>query len=441
MYNKIYNFVIGIICIIVIIACTQTNTRKGTTVSITDGKIAVSDDFKQTVNLQIGIGEAISFSKEVKVNKDISLLSLLKSNKKYHNDIALLLAQNNGDVSMKIKIEEVFDTILTFHLDIKGAIQHTTKVTSGNCAHLIGLYNPTNVEGDIIKWLYRKNQKNVGEETINNMRLYLQELNRTDYNEYLTKDEIPIITSFKGINYMVKSNLVADNYYLFACKTEKELEDFVEEMVSIKFDGASHTLNKPLPCYRGQSSSGNICIFLVGINNNWNYRIEPIGLVCIDNEKPIAFGEHMKAIGIPVSELNDIIFSKNRIKIKMPENVPRTSGYAFLETRNWGGDGISANVNFSVLFGGDVKSITLERSGNLARWVGKGKLVLDLQGKQSPYIFTYELHLEHGDNYVPVTVTDLRGNKTEYKFNVACVRSKDNTPDININNNVDVNVW
>ena len=67
--------------------------------------------------------------------------------------------------------------------------------------------------------------------------------------------------------------------------------------------------------------------------------------------------------------------------------------------------------------------------------------MLDLQGKTSPHIFTYELHLEDGDNYVPVTITDLRGNKTEYKFNVACTMTRSNNPEINIDNNVDVNVW
>ena len=52
-----------------------------------------------------------------------------------------------------------------------------------------------------------------------------------------------------------------------------------------------------------------------------------------------------------------------------------------------------------------------------------------------------ETDLEDGDNYVPVTITDLRGNKTEYKFNVACTMTRNNSQDINIDNNVNVNVW
>ena len=144
---------------------------------------------------------------------------------------------------------------------------------------------------------------------------------------------------------------------------------------------------------------------------------------------------------IEPDKVSDIVLEKNKTKIKMPNRVPTITGYAFLETREWGGNGISANVNFSVTFGGDIKSLSIERSGNLAKWVGKDTFVLDLQGKSSPYIFTYELHLEDGDNYVPVTITDLRGNKTEYKFNVACTMTRNNSQDINIDNNVNVNVW
>lgn len=447
MYNKFYIIAFSLICIFGMFSCNQTNTRNGnsTTVSISDGKITISDGYKQSVLIKIGIGDNISFSKDVKTNQETSILSLLKANRESYNDLALLLAQNNGNVSLKLNIEEVLDTTIIFHLDANDYLQYTTKVSSGSCSQLSGIYDAANVEGDIIKWLYRKNLRNVGDETINNMRLYLQELNRSEYKEYITKDGIPVITSFKGIEYKVTSDLIADNYYLFACKTEKEIEDFVEEMVSIKFDGASHSLNQSIPCFRGANSSGVICIFLIGIDNDWNYRIAPVGLVCIDNKKPFTSIKRLGALSTinetKTTEDDDIILSKNKIRVKMPNNVPAINGYASLDTRDWGGNGISANVNFSVSFGGDVKSLAIERSGNLAKWVGKDTFVLDLQGKTSPYIFTYELHLEDGDNYVPITITDIRGNKTEYKFNVACTMTRSNAPNINIDNNVDVNVY
>lgn len=442
MYNKLSLFII-VFCSLVIIACNQTKITKRVVANISDDSITISNGYSQSYNLQATIGDSIFITKKIESNKKVSFVDVLKEKKEAYYDIALLLEQGNGDIKMKLKIDDVLDTIIIYHLDIEDTSLYSTKVLTGNCAHLLGNFDAANVEGDIIKWLFRKKIKNVGDEAINNMRLYLQELNRTSYKEYVTSDKIPVMTSFKGIDYSISSDLNADNYYLFACKNEKEIEDFVEEMVSIKFDGASHSLNQSLPCYRGASSSGIICIYLIGIDDDWNYRIAPIGLVCIDNKKPYTSIKTVGALSTinetKTTENNDIILNKNKIRIKMPSNVPAINGYASLETRDWGGNGISANVNFSVSFAGDIKSLAIERSGNLAKWVGKDTFVLDLQGKTSPYIFTYELHLEDGDNYVPVTITDLRGNKTEYKFNVACTMTRNNNPEINIDNNV--NVW
>jgi hypothetical protein len=439
MYNKLFVILLGITTL-GMISCNQSSfTPQKTEAFLSDDTIAISNGNKQSFDLQVRFGNNVSFSKAIEANQKIPLLSILKANREVYNDIALLLAQGNGDITMNLKLDGILDTTITYHLDIKDASQYSTKVLAGDCANLSGNFDAVNVEGDIIKWLFRKNIKNVGDETINNMRLFLQELNRTSYKEYVTRDVIPVMTSFKGINYKIASDLVADNYYLFACKTEKEIVDFVEEMVSVKFDGATHTLSQQMPCYRGASSSGILCIFLVGINNDWEYGTVPVGLVCIDNKKPLS--SSYRPGEIEPDKINDIVFEKNKTKIKMPNRVPTITGYAFLETREWGGNGISANVNFSVTFGGDIKSLSIERSGNLAKWVGKDTFVLDLQGKSSPYIFTYELHLEDGDNYVPVTITDLRGNKTEYKFNVACTMTRNNSQDINIDNNVNVNVW
>ena len=434
MYNKIFQIIFGI-CAFGLVACNQTRTnRNQTSVSITDDNITISDEYKPSFSIQIKVGEGISYTKDVKANQKTSILSLLKANKEFYNDIALLLAKNNGDLTLNLSIPEVLDTTITYHLDTKDALQYSTKVLQGNCANLFGNFDAANVEGDIIKWLYRKKQKNVGDEVINNMRLYLQELNRTSFKEYIAKDAIPVLTSFKGISYKISSDLVADNYYLFACKTEKEIEDFVEEMVSIKFDGAVHSLNQPISCYRSASTSGTICIFLIGINNDWNYNVVPVGLVCIDNIKPSQMPSDK-------SGSSDITLTKNKVKVKLPSVVPSIMGFASLGTKDWGGNGLSCNVNFIVSFGGDVKTLTLVREGILAKWLDTETKVIDLEAKTSPYIFTYELHLEEGDNYVPVIITDLRGNKTEFKFNVPAHFTRSNTPNINIDNNVDVDVW
>lgn len=456
MYNKIF----AIICSIVLIACSQSGANK-IEIKIADDKIKLIDKNKHLENLQLKIGEQINYTYSAMTDDEFSILEVLKSNKSFYYDIALLFAQNNSEVTFNLKVSEVVDTTFTYHWDVEDVLTSSTNVIQGKCAKLIDVYDAVNVEEDIIRWLFRNNYKNIGSETINKMRLYLQELNRTDYKEYVTKEEIPVLKSFQSINYKISSDFVADNYYLFACRSEKEIEEFVEEMVSLKFKGAVRSLKQSLGCYRSPSTSGTVCVFLIGINNDWSYKISPVGLVCIDDVKPIILSENDSSENIFSEE--DIVLGKNKIKVKMPKELPIFRGWAFLDTRNWSGNNISCNVNFVVYFGGDVKNISLIRDGNLAKWLGKGKKVIDLQagigypdtfssivegleGQESvslpevagTSIFTYELHLEEGDNYVPIILTDLRGNETKYKFNVRCKSESNDNSQINIENSVNV---
>lgn len=445
MYNKIF----AIICSFILVACSQSGSRRTTSntnasdnskkleVKIVDDKIKLIDDNKRLVNLQLKIGEQINYTYSVMTDNELSILKALKSNKEFYNDIALHFAQNNSDAKLNLKVSEIIDTIFTFHWDVENVSMYSSNVLQGKCAKLAGVYDAVNIEEDIIRWLYRNNRKNVGDETINKMRLYLQELNRTDYKEYITKEEIPVLKSFQSINYKISSDLVADYYYLFACRSEKEIEEFVEEMVTIKFEGAVHSLKQTLSCYRSPSTSGTICLFLIGINKDWSYKTIPVGLVCIDDVKPSDTYIFWTSSDDNFSK-EDIVLDKNKIKVKMPSKLPSFTGYAILDTKDWSGNGISCNVNFVVNFGGDVKNITLIREGNLAKWLSKGKKVIDLQAETPPYIFTYELHLEDGDNYVPIILTDLRGNETKYKFNVGCQSKPKDNPQINIDNNVNV---
>lgn len=461
MCNKFYSIIFGALCIICLVSCDQpsiqTSPKKTTSVSISDKSIIISDDTKQSFELQVKIGEQVAFSNEVSANQETSFSSLLKSKSDLNMDIALMLAQNNGSININLNLPNVLDTTIIYHLDIKDVSDYSTKVLTGKCASLVGVFDSENVESDIIKWLYRKNLKNVGDETIKNMRIYLRELNRNDWKQYVTLEEIPVITSFRGTDYIISSDLVADNYYLFACSSEEELEEFIEEMVSIKFDGAIHSLSQPIMCYRPESSSGTLCIFLVGINNDWSYNVVPIGLICIDNVDPInknpvvningfnisysgstlSDGSYDRTVSKPANAV--IEFEKNKFTINMPSEVPVITGCVILQTQNWSGNYSSSNVNFSITYAGDVKDITLIREDNLAKWLGKNKKTIELQQVPNPYYFSYELHLEEGDNYMPVIITDLRGNKLEFMYNVECITRPTNTPQINIDNNVIVN--
>lgn len=451
MYNKPISIIISIFCALCLVSCDQTNSsqntqqnhKTGTTVFLTDEDITISDNNKQstdTHDIQIRIGDSIDYKIGVFNNNKTTIHDLLLSQGGFN--VAFLLAQNNGNIQVNLSVQDVIDTTITYHLDITDIQEYATKVQSGSCAQLVGICDAENMETQIIKYLYKMEMRNVSDEFKNKMLLYMQALNKTDdFSQYVTVQEIPVVTSFKGIYYRISSDLVADNYYLFACESEKELDEFVEEMVTLKFEGAVHTLTQPMSCYRSPDSSGTICIFLVGIDNNWTYQIAPVGLVCIDNKAPEFNYDPSPANSFsydPTVNHHDLLFKKNKIIVRMPENTPVIDGVGYIVTNEWSGNGVSCNVNFQVFYKGDVKSITLVREENLAKWLGKGKKVINLQEVTTPYLFSYELHLEDGDNYLPIILTDLRGNTKEVKYNIGCQSKPNNNPQINIDNTVNV---
>lgn len=92
---------------------------------------------------------------------------------------------------------------------------------------------------------------------------------------------------------------------------------------------------------------------------------------------------------------------------------------------------------FTIGFGdaADIASLTIKhpKSNEVAKTV-------ELQGEKSPYSFRCSLSgMEYGENYIPIVVTDLRGNTSTFKYRQDCQKVENNSPQVNIDNNV--NVW
>lgn len=132
------------------------------------------------------------------------------------------------------------------------------------------------------------------------------------------------------------------------------------------------------------------------------------------------------------------------------QSIDELNGFATLTELTSGGNGLSCQVSFSLTFGGDIKSVTLVREKYLTYpypYDGYGygygvkpeRRVIDLTNKTSPYKFSYTLHLGDGDNYLPVIVTDMRGNQIEYQINIPASFTRTPDTEININNNLNVN--
>lgn len=377
-------------------------------------------------------------------------LDILKVLKHFKNKeaIALRIARNEI-VPLKIEIREYdffFDTTIMVRPILKFKNEDTlyAKVTKGICARLEEKGNLTSYyTTSIRKYLYDRNCR-ISDSLLNVMVEITKELDRTNYKEYYPLDEIPVLSSYPDCYYSVQTNMKAENYYLIMAEDEEYLNRSIKEKVVNNFPRAEKTVSKPLDFWRYSERGGLQVLFLVGINNDWSKQVIPIGIIAIDNIYPT----NNKQLYTESSEYNiELQSSKQRIIISQK---PELNGFATLTELTSGGNGLSCQVSFSLTFGGDIKSVTLVREKYLTYpypYDGYGygygvkpeRRVIDLTNKTSPYKFSYTLHLGDGDNYLPVIVTDMRGNQIEYQINIPASFTRTPDTEININNNLNVN--
>lgn len=398
-------------------------------VTINNGVIDVTSLNNLQYNIQVSIlGDSV-YNKSFTDSWHMNILAILQQHKDY-NELAYLATESvKNEIPIKLTIKNVVDT--TFNYAIKPTeLPEFQSAISGKCAPIfLSSHNPQ-LEVRLKKWLFNKG-KNIGEYRINTMVGIIRTLLKdSEYKLFESNSEIPIIKTFSESSYIVKSNMKADYYVLFASSSEKEIKNFIEEIVSNNFELTTNSIKHPMKCFRDVQSKGYKCISLIGINKDWSYQTEPLGLICIDNQAPSEY---------PIEIKNEVILELgNDTYVMLPSNKYPYEGYATLATRDFGGNGVSCMVSFSIEFGGDIKSLTIKRNDILSKWVGKENKVINLEDEKSPYYFTYELHLEEGDNYVPVIIQDLRGNKTEYKLNIPSHFVRNESPQIEIDNNIDI---
>ena len=90
-----------------------------------------------------------------------------------------------------------------------------------------------------------------------------------------------------------------------------------------------------------------MCVSLIAINKDWSYKIQPLGLVAIDN-----------VVLSQGNEDNVTSFSLSaNVKILLPKDRPEIFGLCSVRSASSGGNGIECNVSFHIIQSGDIKSI------------------------------------------------------------------------------------
>lgn len=420
---------------IALMGCDGSSSNKSN-ISYTISGDTIDLSLKKDKNINISLliaDENLSFSAEG--SGKYSIISIISQESQYTNEIALAAAKNNNSVSAKIKVADLPDTtiMLTFSPLENGV---SSKII-GNCSPLVSKSDDPNFDVNMKKWLFRKGE-HLSESIVNNFLGIAKFLNKNSSSEFVASTAIPVIKSFLGNTFSVTSNMIADHYVLFACSTQNEIDNFVEEVVSNDFELTSKSLSGKLNCFRPSNASGYRCITLLGINNDWSYQQQPLGLIAIDNIPPSE---------IPSEDSNDMnqICLKNDVIVHIPSNKPAIYGNASISIPHWDGNALNCNVTFRLSFSGDVKSFIIKRTHELcyySQYLGYDtetkpeKKIIMTKGITSPYTFTYKLHFGSGDNLIPYEIEDYHGNKVEGKLNVRAEFVRNNSPIIE--NNIDI---
>ncbi|MGM9764404.1 MAG: hypothetical protein ACI3ZQ_10335 [Candidatus Cryptobacteroides sp.] len=367
------------------------------------------------------------------------------------------------------------------------------KLVSGRAESLVKEESVVPEIKTIREWLYDHN-KFLGESDIQKMHKIYKDLLYKYTNNYIPENAsaIPIIKDFSGLKYRINTNVVADYYYLFAATGSKEIEDFIRDVITDNYHGAIKDSHKTFDCYRTNGADGILIISLIGINNNAqrNLQVVPVGVVCLDNNPPRITTEgeseteeeRMKSVFGTSSSSR--IYDKNDYK-KKAELYSKHNSYGSYFAQNIRSDVKTFNsrqfsfnivgvpeiktiekitvrgedfrgqrAEFTLTYGKNVKSITFSYKGVNQK--------IDLSKRESPYNFSCYLPLNLGKNYIKIFAEDKLGNShfvvdestTNLSFSerlemmpssfyVEMVRSQEPETEINVNidNNVDVNVW
>lgn len=332
--------------------------------------------------------------------------------KKYEQAYSLI---TKGYVPIQINLDNKVDTIFTKRIELSSENNLYAKVISGKICPIEKYFLSKTVQNRIQQWL--TNNDIVTAIDMGNMltRMRPQYYIPTNIIDSFENANIPILKSFAGQKYKIESNLDADNYYLYAPINILDLNNFIQDMIENGFPSSVKNLNSTLSCFRGKGKGGRFVVFLIGINNNGAYSYIPVGLVAIDNVKPVVndYGNSF-----------EYIHNCNLSFYYVPVGLPNVQERVTISNGQFRGN----DALFEVEFDPGIESISIKREiyHDYMRYSYKPETkTIRLSDKESPYRFRYILDLFIGDNYIPITVTDKFGNSTNYTYKITMEEVKD----------------
>lgn len=336
-----------------------------------------------------------------------------------------------GVLPMRFTIGKKLDTtvMVKYNRDVfaKGS---SSRIVSGPCLKLVPKSVTESQEKEIKKWLYNRGTY-AEDDFIHIMAIISNWLSESSFNDFMPEDgkTIPVLSSLDDVHYRIHTDIKADYYSLFATADYSRIKQFISENISNNFAYSEKNPNSAFHCWSISRNNGVMVIFLIATNKDWTTKIIPVGLVGVDDIAPdISTSDGVISKGTPHYTLimpghKDLVLREIDTRITLPPDIPDLSGWVNVSTGQFQGN----NAQFTISFGGDVKAMIIKREIHSSHsWMEPDHKIISFIDQRSPIHFTYELDLNIGDNYIPITVVDERGNSSDISYHIKMVRIKDN---------------
>jgi hypothetical protein len=372
--------------------------------------------------------------KEVVPIKDTIRLSVEKTLKNLNQiEVAYKLAKQNYIFDVSIRTTRTNDTVFQYKhntFDIKPV--NVAEVIYGPCIGFYDVNYKRDYHGKIRQWIF-KNGLRPDSLIIEETNSILRQFNYSGKNEYSALSaSVPIVTSLNGLKYRIKVQLAGEYFYLYAysCNFGTPIKSFVESKITKGLTDAYHTLDDEFICSNNGGSGPNV-LFLIGIDKNWKYEALPVGIVIVDDIAPeISARGHMptryRSLYGNYSTYNSssslswskaITLSGQNMLINIPNISSSISSSVSVSYGDFeGNDYFGYNIPFYVYVYGDVQTVTIGSHVLNGNSIKNGECIR-LQIKS--------LHI--GDNALPLSATDSRGNKSNGSLSIPIVSIRRNT--------------
>lgn len=381
--------------------------------------ISIEDLIRDTVVIK----DTINYSVKKELNR-VNQLSLADK-----------LIQKNKVLKARVETTRGIDTSFMYRFkEIKIEPIITARVLSGNCVGLYDVNYKRDYQKRIRAWMFDK-KRTPDTLLINRMNALMKQINYSGWKEYSAVDNnLPIVKTLIDESFSFETDLPGKYFYLISGKSYEGIVSFIKDRISSGFDGAEMSSHAMFKCSNAGFSGPNI-LFLIGIDDNWEYNILPVGLIVIDNLAPEIYALGRKRNSYLIVD-NEGVNPRKKInwpyncylkEIHTKVNIPSkgkaiTSAVTIRYGHFEGNDYFGYDIPFYIFKTGDIKEITIGKQKISA------KSIIDGECKR-----VHLKSLKIGDNEIKLSATDMRGNTSFSKISIPIVHSYQNNDNDNDN--------